>query len=102
MPHQPFDLEQVYDNEINPLMAKIIEVCKRTKMPMICSFNYSHGIDPDTHQPDLYDPERDSFCTTSLDDGNGWKPDEIIEATVIIRGGASTRPKMVAMTITSR
>ena len=32
--------ESVYDNEINPLMAKIIEICKREKMPIVCSIQY--------------------------------------------------------------
>ncbi len=30
--------EEVYDEEINPLMAKIIAICKRDKIAMICNF----------------------------------------------------------------
>jgi hypothetical protein len=36
-----FDLEEVYDKEIAPLMTKIIEVCKAHNMPMVASFNYA-------------------------------------------------------------
>ena len=37
---EPFDLEAVYDDEIFPLMAAIIAVCKRHKMPMFATFQY--------------------------------------------------------------
>ena len=42
--------EDVYDNEISPLIAEIITICKRDKMPMFASFEYSEG----------------DFCTTSM------------------------------------
>ena len=35
-----FDLEAVYDEEISPLMKKIIEICKQHEMPMVASFCY--------------------------------------------------------------
>ena len=31
--------EQVYDKQINPLMAQIIEICKRHKIAHFCSFS---------------------------------------------------------------
>ena len=37
-----FDLEDVYDNEISPLMLKIIKICKDNKMPMLCTFVYEN------------------------------------------------------------
>lgn len=37
---EPFDLEQVYDDEIAPLMAQILEVCQKHRMPMVASFQY--------------------------------------------------------------
>ena len=37
---EAFDLEQVYDDEISPLMSKIIAICKEHKMPMIASFTF--------------------------------------------------------------
>jgi len=33
-----FDLESVYDNEIAPLMDKIIAICGANSLPMIASF----------------------------------------------------------------
>jgi len=46
--------EDVYDNEIAPLMTKIIEVAKRAKIPMFATFQYT--------EPD----EEAGFCTTSI------------------------------------
>jgi len=47
-----FDLETVYDEEIAPLMEKIIAICQRVDMPMIASFAYATG----------------STCTTAIID----------------------------------
>ena len=47
-----FDLENVYDQEIAPLMEKIFTICKRVDMPMVSSFAYA----------------TDSFCTTAIID----------------------------------
>lgn len=35
------DLEKVYDEKINPLMAQIIAICKEHNMPFVASFQYS-------------------------------------------------------------
>lgn len=37
---EPFDLEQVYDDKISPLMVQIIAICKEHKMPMAATFTY--------------------------------------------------------------
>lgn len=49
--------EEIYDKEINPLMAKIIEICKEGKIPLIASFYLG-----DENDPDLY-------CSTVADSG---------------------------------
>lgn len=54
--HQSFDLEKVYDEEITPLMTKIIDICKAHKLPMFASFLYSLDVDS----------EQDGTCTTNL------------------------------------
>lgn len=72
----PFDLESVYDEEIAPLMTKIIDICKRHKMPMLATFMYQHHHGKD---------ELESYCTTSLGGEGDWKPEKIIKATEIIR-----------------
>lgn len=33
-----YDKEQVYDEQISPLMAQIIEICKREEIPMAVQF----------------------------------------------------------------
>lgn len=35
-----YDLEDIYDEQIAPLMAQIIAICKQARMPMIASFAY--------------------------------------------------------------
>lgn len=50
-----WDKEAVYDEEISPLMAQIIAICKRESIPMACRFQFA----------DL-DDEGPQFCTTLL------------------------------------
>lgn len=70
MEKESFDLESVYDEEIAPLMAQIIETCKRVGMPVFATFNYARNAEEDLN----------SYCTTCLDDGAGWYPDEVSAA----------------------
>lgn len=86
----PFDLESVYDEEIAPLMTKIIDICKRHKMPMLASFMYQHHHGEE---------ELESYCTTSLGGEGNWKPEKIIKATEIIRRNDTF---VAAFTITER
>jgi hypothetical protein len=44
------DNEAIYDEQINPLMAQIIAICKEHGIPMLASFVYAP----------------DSFCTTAI------------------------------------
>lgn len=39
------DKEEAYDSKINPLMARIIAICKEHKIPMVASFglDYEEG-----------------------------------------------------------
>lgn len=37
------DNEDVYDREIQPLMAKIIAICKEHNMPFVASFEFAAG-----------------------------------------------------------
>ena len=60
-----FDLEGVHDEQIFPLMAKIIEVCKEHRIPLLCSFNYA---DSGVHGSGLR-----SFCTTHQNYGRECK-----------------------------
>jgi hypothetical protein len=47
--------EEVYDAEINPLMAKIIAICKEHRIPLVAQFNYANEGDAGP-----------AFCTTVL------------------------------------
>jgi hypothetical protein len=40
------DSEAVYDAEIWPLMAQIIDICTRHKIPMLASFQYADETQP--------------------------------------------------------
>lgn len=50
-----YDLEAVYDEQIAPLMAQIIEICKANNMPMLASIAYRQDEDGGH-----------DLCTTSL------------------------------------
>ncbi len=51
-----FDLEGVYDDQVQPLMEKIIEICKQHKLPMFATFLYANDADSDDAR----------LCTTNL------------------------------------
>ena len=85
----PFDLENVYDTEISPLMIKIIAICKSKKMPMIASFCFAKGKYAD-------DPDGVEYCTTYIPRGT-WVPSEFSEAKRAIR--KMSRGSCLAMTI---
>ena len=38
-----YDNELLYDEQIQPLMAQIIEICKVNRIPMAASFEYATG-----------------------------------------------------------
>lgn len=58
MESEDFDLEEVYDTEIAPLMTRIIEICKHYKMPMVASFCYKS------------DDDGEDFCSTYIEHDN--------------------------------
>lgn len=55
--------EETYDTEIGPLMAKIIEICKREKIAMLASFELDE------------DPENTFCCTTVIAPAGFVKPE---------------------------
>lgn len=50
-----FDLEDIYDAQIAPLMDKIIGICKEHKLPMFATFLYANDAE-----------EGEALCTTNL------------------------------------
>ena len=74
-PDQPFDLEQVYDDQIAPLMTQIIEICKTHTLPMFATFLYGNDIDDD---------EGGKLCTTSLLFKERLIPEEMLDLPKVI------------------
>lgn len=76
---QPWDLESVYDKEIAPLMARIIEICKEHRLPFVASVAYKGDTDDDDF----------GLCSTYLEyDGERPRVEELYEASRVIRGGS--------------
>lgn len=67
--------EQIYDSQINPLMAQIIEICKANKIAMLATFAI-----PTPEDADL-------CCTSQTPDETGNLPAHIREASSVIRNG---------------
>lgn len=65
--------EQVYDEQVFPLMARIIDVCKEHGIAMIASFDI-----PTEDHPGLR-------CTSLLPDESGKNPDAHKQAYRILR-----------------
>lgn len=65
--------EQIYDEEINPLMAQILEICKRHKIPMLATFSTPSEDDPGL------------LVTSFLLDPEWGTPSEFAEAAIVIK-----------------
>ena len=50
MSTEQFDLEEIYDEQIAPLMTQIIAICAKHKLPIAATFEYATG----------------DFCTTTM------------------------------------
>lgn len=71
--------EEIYDQEIGPLMTKIVATCQEHGIAMIASFSIPHPQSPDL------------LCTTSLPDGDGKRPKQFARAhNIIINGDTQT------------
>lgn len=63
--------EEVYDNEINPLMAKIIAICTKNKIAMLANFQLSVGDEPDLRcttalLQEEFEPSKDQLAAFSM------------------------------------
>jgi hypothetical protein len=81
-----FDLEEVYDNEIAPLMETIIGICKEHKLPMFATFLYAAN------------DEQDDFCSTNLLFKERAIPEALSSLEPIIRRGSSVPPLRMRVT----
>jgi len=71
-----FNKEDIYDNEISPLMQQIIEICNKHKMPMIASVTYENNEE--------LGPGR---CTTLLNGFEDRADDANQKAAKVIKNG---------------
>jgi hypothetical protein len=77
--------EQVYDAEINPLMAQIIGICQAHGIAMLCTFSIPTPDDPDL------------ACTSLLPDESGENDPLHMQCWRALNGSGQS----VAITITS-
>ncbi|WP_236237674.1 hypothetical protein [Pseudomonas faucium] len=78
--------EEIYDEQISPLMQQIIAICKDKGIAMQASFDIAH----DGEGPNGEDCSS-LTCTTNLPDGDGKFNERFAKANAIIRQGHSSR-----------
>lgn len=81
---ETYDLENVYDEQISPLLQKIISICKENKMPMLCSFAFENNEECGLGK-----------CDTILNGFENRTIPEFDRASKIIRN----QPEMIAFTV---
>lgn len=86
--------EEIYDEQISPLMQNIIGVCREYGIAMIASFNIAH----DGEGPNGEDCAR-LTCTSHLPDGEGAFDERFSKAAVAIQKSA---PHHIGMSITTQ
>lgn len=98
-----FDREGVYDEEIAPLMAQILAICKREKIPMLASFLYAREAGEGSEEGE---PPTECYCTSVLlwpNEGRGCRTLDLT-SQVISRGigpheGLRVGSGSIAMTV---
>ncbi len=76
--------EQIYDDQISPLMTQIIAICKKNNIAYVSSFALDGSED---------DPDNQLLCTTVLLDEESNPPESFLEIKDILmppRTGALT------------
>lgn len=82
--------EQIYDNQISPLMRQIIEICQANGIAMMASFDIAH----DGEGPNGDDCSA-LVCSTLLPDGDGEPNKLFTQANAIIRQRGRPAPMML-------
>jgi hypothetical protein len=67
--HEYFNLEQIYDEQVAPLIAQIVALCEEHRLPMMASFIYEHSEETGT-----------GACTTLINDIPGRKFQRLVDA----------------------
>ena len=87
----PYDKESIYDDEIHPLMAKIIDICQRERIPMAAIFD----IKDDGEEGPL-------LCTTIIDDESVDPHATGLEVIKRVREAIFQKPIFMAIRIQSK
>jgi bisphosphoglycerate-independent phosphoglycerate mutase (AlkP superfamily) len=59
--------EEIYDSQINPLMAQIINICKENKIAMLCNFRLDEDMQVTSALlDDEYDPSDSQLDAITL------------------------------------
>lgn len=91
-----YDKEEVYDNEIAPLMAQIIAICKREQLPMVAQF-YLKEQQEDDGEP--------MYCSTVIlpakSEMNAEAYDQLRCVSNAMKYGPNGKPFVMAATIIS-
>jgi hypothetical protein len=88
-PELNMNKEDVYDNQLSPLILQIIGICKAQGIAMIASFNIAH----DGEGPDGEDCSS-LTCTSHLPDGDEVFDDRFAKCFGIIRQGVRQNSAM--------
>lgn len=75
--------EQIYDEQISPLMAQIIEICKEHKIAHLACFAIPNDDDPDLR------------CSTAQLTADFEPPDEFLQAWKHLRPGGRASMMML-------
>lgn len=91
-----FDKEEIYDKEIAPLMAKIIEICKREGMPMATQFYLKQERDDAEYE------NQAMWCTSVLNNFEGIHQEHKERLSFVaeaMKYGKNGRPFVMTATI---
>ncbi len=78
--------EEIYDDQISPLMTQIIAICREHGIAMLASYSIPNGEDDGL------------CCTTHLADENGEIYERFAKANGIIRQGHGARSPLMLTT----
>lgn len=71
-----FNKEEIYDNELSPLVRQIIDICNEHQIPMIASFTFENCQDRGAGR-----------CTTFLNGFEERQDEAIKKAALVIKNG---------------
>ena len=96
------DKEDIYDEQINPLMAEILRICKENGIPMVASFQLTDSPKPESSDGDTDEAEGPLFCSSAILPDNGWTDDKLKMAHAVLRRGWIAEPPFTAFSITTK